>query len=175
MSWTVPRTWVTAELVTAALGNTHWRDNLNFLFSVQVAAVVKHSTSQSITASAALAFDGEEDDLGGMHDNATNNSRLTVPSAGGGRYNLSTQFRVSALGTSTAQAYFRKNGATQLHDGVLLQGLANVVHTMTLLGVALVATDYVEVWILKGDGSNWDFGAAAGGARNQFSAIRIGA
>jgi hypothetical protein len=27
-SWTSPRTWVTAELVTAAIGNTHWRDNL---------------------------------------------------------------------------------------------------------------------------------------------------
>ena len=28
MSWTAPRTWVAGELVTAALGNTHWRDNL---------------------------------------------------------------------------------------------------------------------------------------------------
>ena len=28
MSWTAPRTWVTGELVTAALGNAHWRDNL---------------------------------------------------------------------------------------------------------------------------------------------------
>ena len=28
MAWTAPRTWVAGELVTAALGNTHWRDNL---------------------------------------------------------------------------------------------------------------------------------------------------
>lgn len=28
-SWTAPRTWVVAELVTAALLNTHLRDNLN--------------------------------------------------------------------------------------------------------------------------------------------------
>tara|TARA_Y100000310_G_scaffold298911_1_gene333299 strand:- start:3175 stop:3726 length:552 start_codon:yes stop_codon:yes gene_type:complete len=28
MAWTAPRTWVTAELVTAALLNTHLRDNL---------------------------------------------------------------------------------------------------------------------------------------------------
>lgn len=28
MAWTTPRTWVAAELVTAAIGNTHWRDNL---------------------------------------------------------------------------------------------------------------------------------------------------
>ena len=29
MAWTAPRTWVTAETVTAALLNTHLRDNLN--------------------------------------------------------------------------------------------------------------------------------------------------
>lgn len=29
MAWTTPRTWVTGELVTAALLNTHLKDNLN--------------------------------------------------------------------------------------------------------------------------------------------------
>lgn len=28
IAWSAPRTWVTAELVTAAIGNAHWRDNL---------------------------------------------------------------------------------------------------------------------------------------------------
>mgnify|MGYP001592239233 CR=1 FL=1 len=28
MAWTAPRTWVTSELVTAAIMNTHIRDNL---------------------------------------------------------------------------------------------------------------------------------------------------
>ena len=28
-SWTAPRTWVVGEVVTAAIGNTHWRDNFN--------------------------------------------------------------------------------------------------------------------------------------------------
>jgi hypothetical protein len=32
MAWTAPRTWVTAELVTAALMNTHVRDNLKELY-----------------------------------------------------------------------------------------------------------------------------------------------
>ena len=31
MAWTTPRTWTTSELVTAAMMNTHVRDNLNFL------------------------------------------------------------------------------------------------------------------------------------------------
>ena len=33
MAWTTPRTWTTGELFTAAIGNTHIRDNLNYLFS----------------------------------------------------------------------------------------------------------------------------------------------
>lgn len=33
MAWTTPRTWVTNELVTASIMNTHVRDNLNALFS----------------------------------------------------------------------------------------------------------------------------------------------
>ncbi len=32
-AWTTPRTWTTGELVTAAIMNTHIRDNLNALFS----------------------------------------------------------------------------------------------------------------------------------------------
>ena len=31
MAWTAPRTWVTGEVVTAALMNTHVRDHLRFL------------------------------------------------------------------------------------------------------------------------------------------------
>mgnify|MGYP001594946638 CR=1 FL=1 len=32
MAWTTPRTWVAGELVTAPIGNTHWRDNFNALY-----------------------------------------------------------------------------------------------------------------------------------------------
>lgn len=32
MAWTTPRTWVSGETVTASLGNTHWRDNLQYLY-----------------------------------------------------------------------------------------------------------------------------------------------
>lgn len=32
MAWTTPRTWVTGEIVTAALMNLHVRDNLNWIY-----------------------------------------------------------------------------------------------------------------------------------------------
>ena len=31
MAWTAPRTYTTGEVITAAIGNTHWRDNLRYL------------------------------------------------------------------------------------------------------------------------------------------------
>ena len=34
MAWTSPRTWTTGELVTAALMNTHVRDNLSYLYTL---------------------------------------------------------------------------------------------------------------------------------------------
>lgn len=34
MSWTAPRTWVTGELVTGSLMNTHLRDNMNALLPI---------------------------------------------------------------------------------------------------------------------------------------------
>jgi hypothetical protein len=37
MAWTAPRTWVAGELVTAAIGNTHWRDNLLALRAGEIA------------------------------------------------------------------------------------------------------------------------------------------
>lgn len=35
MAWTTPRTWAALEKVTAALLNTHLRDNLNYLYGIQ--------------------------------------------------------------------------------------------------------------------------------------------
>lgn len=174
MAYTTARTWVTSELVTATLLNTHLRDNMTYVYACQAACHAYNAGAQAVTATAVLTFDSEDYDQGGMHSTSVNTSRLTVQTGGGGRYLLTSTFRVSSLGTSTAQAFFRKNGTTALHDGILLLALVNVIHTMALPGVALVDGDYVEVLITKGDASSWEFGAAAGGARSQFGAVRIG-
>ncbi len=40
MAWTVPRTWVTNEVVTSALLNTHVRDNESYLYATRVSGYV---------------------------------------------------------------------------------------------------------------------------------------
>lgn len=60
MAWTTPRTWVTSELVTAALMNTHLRDNLNFLTTntpnLAVASITQ--TASPYTAASAIVILG---------------------------------------------------------------------------------------------------------------------
>lgn len=54
MGWTAPRTWVASEVVTAAIMNTHVRDNLTALNGY-----VAKTADQSVTSSAVLANDSE--------------------------------------------------------------------------------------------------------------------
>lgn len=57
MAWTAPRTWVSSEVVTAAIGNTHWRDNLLAL-SDRIQEVRK-SADEPVTSSTVLQNDDQ--------------------------------------------------------------------------------------------------------------------
>lgn len=50
MAWTTPRTWVTNELVTAAIMNTHVRDNFTYLYN-------GHAVIEVVDLAAAGDFD----------------------------------------------------------------------------------------------------------------------
>ena len=60
MAWTSPRTWVAGEIVTAAIGNTHWRDNLLALahgsWGRDVTVVLK-AADETVTNSATVQSD----------------------------------------------------------------------------------------------------------------------
>ncbi len=49
--WTSPKTWATGELVTAALLNTHLRDNLEFLKAPPTTVYVLNESSDYTTTS----------------------------------------------------------------------------------------------------------------------------
>ena|SRR5688572_24867232 len=81
----------------------------------QAGALVKKAADQvtaDYTTATAVAWTGEEYEIGGVwHDNATNNSRLTVPS-GYRRVRVTAQIGISAHTADTWVAVeIRKNGA----------------------------------------------------------------
>lgn len=89
-SYTSPKTWSDAVAPTAAELNEQIRDNLDYLKTELVTiedfngAKVYQNADQAITASSwqSIAFNSEIRDDAGMHDTVTNNSRLTVVTAG---------------------------------------------------------------------------------------------
>jgi hypothetical protein len=56
MTWTTPRTWVAGETVTAALLNTHVRDNLNMVVqsATSGAGAILQSGTDTVSLSAAV-------------------------------------------------------------------------------------------------------------------------
>ena len=145
MAWTAPRTWVTGELVTAALMNTHVRDNLLALYNSMPAARVYHNANQNVGLGAVLylAFDSERFDNDTIHDVVVNNSRLTATTAG--KYAIFGSVHW-ALGAGVDSAIvIRYNGVNPL----AAQGISGMSATCVDIAVAtlydMAATDYVEL------------------------------
>lgn len=71
-------------------------------------ARVWHNANQTWTSGLAsfVAFNSEIFDFGGMHDNATNNSRLTVPTDAGGYWIVTASLRMTQPTSTSASDYF---------------------------------------------------------------------
>lgn len=105
MAWTSPRTWVAAELVTAALFNTQFRDNLNFLGST---AIANENASRTFTNTSYLDLDALTGGSGTI--SAVSVSLATGTSA---VITVGALLANGTLGTSVVLSY-RVSGATTL-------------------------------------------------------------
>lgn len=152
MPYTTPTTISTSQLVTATLMNNEWVNNIAFLANPPSCRVF-HNANQSLTnnTEATVAFNSERyDSTGTMHDNASNNSRITLPVAG--------VYVVTFAGVIEADndynymyAYIRLNGSTILAIttlGALTDaGVSPSLNVTTTYKFA--ASDYVEVRIAQ--------------------------
>lgn len=112
------------------------------------AAVFTSGTAQSVPNSTytAIEFASETADTSGFHDNATNNSRLTIPVGMGGWYAISAQVGWTANATGTRVLSIRKNGSAYLSDsGATVPAGADPTKTTVMYRALLAAGDYVEI------------------------------
>jgi hypothetical protein len=114
-------------------------------------ALVKKAADQTAanyTASAAVAWDAEDYDTDGFHDNAINNTRLTVP-AGVGKVRLAARIRNASMTADTwISASISKNGSVAYTGsaGMTTQGGLTVPTVSVSTPVISVASnDYFEV------------------------------
>ncbi len=115
-------------------------------------ARVHHNTSQSIPNSfqTILAFNRERFDTDSIHDNVTNNSRLTCKTAG--KYIIVGNVQYSANATGIRQVNIRYNGSTII---AVEEKTNSGVYTTTLIVTCIYVmsvNDYVEIGCYQNSG-----------------------
>jgi hypothetical protein len=114
------------------------------------------------STSTAVAWNAEVYDNGAMHDNATNNSRITVPSGQGNGQPIllvvQLQWEAAPVGDTSVyrQAHILKNGVTTLAATVTpFVSTAPTIQQMTVTDVPADG-DYYEVKVFQSSGGDLD-------------------
>lgn len=137
---------------------------------------VYKSANQSInnTTDTLLTWNAETFDNNTMHDNSTENSRITATTAG--VYLFKAQVAFASNATGLRQCHFRKNGTDALAYVQLpaANGDRTTIQVATI--VELSATDYVDVVAGQNSGGALNIEGAASDAyyASHYEAIRIG-
>ena len=122
-----------------------------------IGARVNKSAAQAVADSTvvAVAFDQEQFDDGGCHDNAVNNSRLTVPAGKGGVYTISAAVRWAANALGRRILSIRLNGATTVGsvEQPVSDGANEARQTCSAI-FRFVAGDFIEVTVFQNTGGN---------------------
>jgi hypothetical protein len=125
------------------------------------AAEAFHSANQSITSGTetTLSFNSENFDNDTIHDNATNNWRLTCKTAG--KYLVYFTFEFAANATGERYAYIRRNGTTAMAYDIRQAVSASLPTTLDKARVLdLAVNDFVDVIVFQNSGGALNVSAA---------------
>lgn len=129
--------------------------------SSAASARVYHNANQSISngASTALAFNSERWDTDTIHDNATNNSRLTCKTAG--KYLIIGQVRWAANATGVRQCWIQDQAGTTwgMADEPTPGGAVVSQNVMTIIDMSV--NNYVELYVYQSSGGALNVDAAS--------------
>ena len=135
-----------AQVLTVASGIPSWATPSSGASFTGV--LVTKTATQNITTSTytVVSYNSETYDVGGYHDNATNNSRLTVPAGKAGYYYVFYTACYAAGATNTRRAFVTLNG--------VLSGIFNSQWQVSASGIgsggssgimSLSVADYIEI------------------------------
>lgn len=171
MAWTTPKTWAADDLVTAALMNTHLKDNLNHLYNGREQCIVTKST-QSIPdgANTLLTFDTEVVDTAAMHSTGADTDRIICTVAG--VYAVTAYSRFSADADGYRNIYIDHRDSSVALLGIpasnVCPGLAATTDLSTSGIVVMAVGDFVRVNIFQNSGASMNV------VNNRFAVVRIG-
>ena len=118
---------------------------------------VRKSANQSIPNATVttVTWDTEDYDTDTMHDNVTNNTRLTIQTAG--KYLIVAQSNWASNNTGTRIARIRKNGVDYLASFEQPSNLANEASAAVSLVANFIAGDYLEFTVYQDSGGALNF------------------
>jgi hypothetical protein len=122
-----------------------------------VGCVVTKSTTQSIanTTYANVTWNVETFDTNGFHDNATNNSRITIPTGYGGKYYVTTTIGWGGASTTGNKVVIiRKNAADFFYNEMPPNASVNFMNFSGVMSLAV--GDYIEVRVRQSSGAAVD-------------------
>ena len=103
-----------------------------------------------------ISWDVETFDVGGYHDNATNNSRITIPAGKAGYYQVSAILSYAANGTGQRIIQVAKNGVSFSYNLIVENGLSsNGYQTVVFSDIVYGAVaDYFQIAGLQTSGGD---------------------
>lgn len=118
---------------------------------------------------AAVAMNSEVFDTHGFHDNAVNNSRLTIPAGMGGYYDVLAHINIAANAAGLRSLQLRKNGSIITAVNSQPSPAAGWADEVSMPMVLAAAGDYFEAWGRQDSGGSLD---TVVGATNTWLALR---
>ena len=109
-------------------------------------------TSLATGVAKAVDFSAETYDTRGYHDTVTNNSRLTIPTGGDGYYELFASLGIASNATNKRIIAFYKNGVALPFSSDDDAPTGTYKRSISHPPIALVATDYIEVYGFQNSG-----------------------
>lgn len=143
-----------------------------------VGCKVYNDGTQSIpdNSSTAVTFGAEEYDTDGFHSTSSNTSRITIPSGKDGTYRFSYGTSLAANATGVRIAFLRKNGGGTDANNVIgsRQNMTPISGSLSCdagrsVEVALVATDFIELFIYQNSGGALNAGSTLATDRGDVS------
>jgi hypothetical protein len=119
-----------------------------------------------------LNWELEDWDTNSIHDNVTNNSRLTIPSGKSGYYQVNTFFVWANNATGVREIILSKNGSTLYFTS--LTPSTNQGFGQASFIVSATAGDYFQLSVYQSSGGNLD-AKNANAAANRFQIAYLGA
>jgi hypothetical protein len=135
--------------------------------------VTKSANQALVTATnTAITWDVEDYDTNTMHDNVTNNSRITIPSGQGGYYLVQANLVYNDPNSSYSIAIFKNGAAVKRNYSGTTNANDQDIEITAVLNLA--AADYIEIFGRQNSGGNKNVMSNANDPQNSaFQVVKL--